>query len=183
MPMEVVSHPYEDLQGCLRVAQLEANLVHNQHLDNQRWFEHFLNNLERYGALLFERTTRTIPYVPTEAVFEDIFSGWIPVPQSKNLKFQRVGNDILQGLKQPDLALLKTRSVSSHMLIDFDTDEAARPVAIVLHMACSTHPDTSRTKALLELDHLGIRLVDEYAALHRDCVERRLEAHSSIDHL
>ncbi|WP_193754384.1 hypothetical protein [Pseudomonas parafulva] len=121
--------------------------------------------------------------MPTETVFENIFSGWIPVPQGKNLKFQRVGNDILQGLKQPDLALLKTRSASSHMLIDFDTDEAARPVAIVLHMACSTHPDTSRTKALLELDHLGIRLVDEYAALHRDCVERRLEAHSSIDHL
>nr|WP_314477078.1 hypothetical protein [uncultured Pseudomonas sp.] len=183
MTMEAASHPYEDLQACLRVAQLEASLACNQHLDSRRWFQCFLESLESYGAQVFERTSKTIPYVPTESLFEDIFSGWIPPPQGKNLKFKRVGNDILQGLKQPDLAMLHIRVASSHMLIDFDTDEADRPVAIALHMSCSTVPDTMRTRALLELDHLGIRPADQYAALHRGRVEQRLEVLCNIDHL
>ena len=123
MPTKPATQPWEDLHACLRLAQLEANQVHDRQQDGQRWFSRFLQGLENSGVELIERTTKSINCVPTDAVFQDVFNGWIPAPQRRNLKFERVANDILNGLKQPDLALLRSTSASSHLRIEFDLDQ------------------------------------------------------------
>ncbi|MGE8111689.1 MULTISPECIES: hypothetical protein [Pseudomonas] len=181
MPAKPAAQRYEDLHACLRLAQLEANRAHDRQQDGQRWFSQFLLTLEDCGATLFERTTKSIPYIPTATVFEDVFAGWIASPQQPNLKFKRVASDILQGLKQPDLALLRTTSASSHMNIAFDVDADGEPAAIVFHLWCATDPDAPRTRLALHLNHLGVKLDTPAFQTRRARIESRLQALSDLD--
>ncbi|QHG68115.1 hypothetical protein C2H86_28370 [Pseudomonas putida] len=181
MPAKPAAQRYEDLHACLRLAQLEANGAHDRQQDGQRWFSRFLLTLEDYGARLFERTTKNITCTPTDAVFEDVFSGWIAPPQQPNLRFKRVASDILHGLKQPDLALLRSTSASSHMSIAFDVDDDGEPVAIVLHLWSATDPDAPRTRLALQLNHLGVKLDTQAFEARRAQLESRLQAFSNLD--
>jgi len=181
MPAKPAAQRYEDLHACLRLAQLQANAVHDRQQDGQRWLSRFLLTLEDCGAKLLERTTRNITYVPTDAVFEDVFAGWIPSPQKPNLMFKRVASDILHGLKQPDLALLRSTSASSHMNIAFDVDDDGEPAAIVFHLWCVTDPDAPRTRLVLQLNHLGVKLDTQAFEARRDQVESRLREYSNLD--
>jgi hypothetical protein len=183
MPQKPAAHPYDDLHTCLRLAQLEANQAHDRQQDGQRWFSRFLRGLEDSGVELIERTTKNISFVPTDAVFQDVFTGWIPAPQRRNLKFERVASDIRHGLKQPDLALLRSTSASSHMHIEFGLDDGASQLAIVFHLCCSTDPDSPRTRLILHLDHLGAKLDVQAFEARRIQVENRLQALSNLDQL
>ncbi|RCL23310.1 hypothetical protein C6A77_18405 [Pseudomonas sp. AFG_SD02_1510_Pfu_092] len=181
MPTKPATRHWEDLHACLRLAQLEANEVHDRQQDGQRWFSRFLRTLEDCGARLAERTTKNITCVPTDTVFEDVFAGWIPSPQEPKLGFKRVANDILQGLKQPDLALLRSTSASSHMGLAFDVDDDGRPAAIMFHLCCATDPDAPRTRLVLQLNHLGVKLDTQAFEARRSEVESRLQALSDLD--
>ncbi|AEJ10884.1 MULTISPECIES: hypothetical protein [Pseudomonas] len=181
MPTKLANQPWEDLHACLRLAQLEANQAHDRQQDGQRWFSRFLQGLENSGVELIERTTKSINCVPTDAVFQDVFNGWIPAPQRRNLKFERVANDILNGLKQPDLALLRSTSASSHLRIEFDLDDSGSPLAIVFNLCCSTDPDAPRTRLALQLDHMGAKLDARAFEARRVQVENRLQALSDLD--
>ncbi|RFQ03155.1 hypothetical protein D0O09_10160 [Pseudomonas putida] len=181
MPTKPATQPWEDLHACLRLAQLGANQAHDRQQDGQRWFNHFLQGLEDIGIELFERTTKSINCVPTDAVFQDVFNGWIPAPQRRNLKFERVAKDILNGLKQPDLALLCSTSASSHLRIDFDLDDNGSPLAIIFHLCCATDPDAPRTHVALLLDHMGAKLDTRAFEARRVQIENRLQAYSDLD--
>ncbi|WP_343594335.1 hypothetical protein [Pseudomonas sp.] len=181
MPTEPAAQPYDDLHACLRLAQLEANRAHDRQQDGERWFSRFLRGLEDNGVELIERTTKNISFVPTDAVFQDVFTGWIPAPQKRNLKFERVASDILHGLQQPDLALLRSTSASSHMHIEFDLDDGGSQMAIVFHLCCSTDPDSPRTRLILHLEHLGAKLDARAFETRRMQVESRLQALSDLD--
>lgn len=182
MPATSSREHYEDLHTCLRLAQLLANQAHDRQLDGKRWLSCYLQALQDSGVELFERTTKRISYTPTDAVFEDVFAGWIPAPQARSLQFMRVASDILEGLKQPDLALLLNKSASSHMRIDFDVDDDT-PVTILFHLWCTTDPDTPRTRLTLQLDHLGARLDILAFEARRKQVEARIKALSDLDQL
>ncbi|QXH46382.1 hypothetical protein KSS93_00190 [Pseudomonas xanthosomatis] len=181
MPAKPAAQRYEDLHACLRLSQLQANGAHDRQQDGQRWLGRFLLTLEDCGAKLFERTTKSITCVPTDAVFEDVFAGWIPSPQKPNLMFKRVASDILHGLQQPDLALLRSTSASSHMSIAFDVDGDGEPVAIIFHLRCATDPDAPRTRLALQLNHLGVKLDPQAFEARRDQVESRLREYSNLD--
>lgn len=183
MPTKPATQALEDLHACLRLAQLEANQAHDRQKDGQRWFSRFLQRLEDSGVELIERTTKSINCVPTDAVFQDVFRGWIPAPQRRNLRFERVAKDILHGLQQPDLALLRSTSASSHLRLEFDVDDSGSPVAIIFNLCCSTDPDAPRTRLVLQLDHLAARLDARAFETRREQVENRLQALCDLDQL
>ncbi len=114
-------------------------------------------------------------------MFQDVFNGWIPAHQRRNLKFERVAKDILNGLKQPDLALLRSTSASSHLRIDFDLDDNGSPLAIIFHLCCATDPDAPRTRVTLLLDHMGAKLDTRAFEARRVQIENRLQAYSDLD--
>lgn len=181
MPAIPAAQHLEDLHACLRLSQLDANLAHDRQQDGQRWFSRFLKTLEDCGVELFDRTTRRLDCTPTDAVFQDVFAGWIPAPQGRNQRFRQVASDVLNGLKQPDLALLCSTSASSHMRIDFDEDDHNGPVAIVFHLQCKTAADTPRTRLALHLDHLGAKLIPQAFEAQRVRIETRLRALADLD--
>ncbi|MNW11754.1 hypothetical protein D3C71_2092780 [compost metagenome] len=84
-------------------------------------------------------------------------------------------------MQQPDLALLRSTSASSHLRIDFDLDDSASPLAIIFHLCCATDPDTPRTRVALQLDHLGAKLDTRVFEARRVQVENRLQALSDLD--
>jgi hypothetical protein len=183
MPAKPAAHALDDLHACLRLAQLEANQTYDRQQDGQRWFSRFLRSLEDSGVELVQRTAKSLDYVPTDAVFQDVFTGWIPAPQARNLKFRRVASDILHGLKQPDLALLRSTSASSHMHIEFDLDDEGSQMAIVFYLCCATDPDSPRTHLRLHLHHLGAKLDAQAFEARRSQVEKRLQALCNVDQL
>ncbi|WP_172285245.1 hypothetical protein [Pseudomonas sp. CM27] len=183
MPASPAPQHLEDLHDCLRLAQMDANLAHDRQQHGQQWFSFFLKTLEDCGVELFERTTKSFNCTPTDAVFEEVFAGWIPPPQSRNQSFRRVASDVLNGLRQPDLALLCSTSTSSHMRIGFDHDDPDSPVALVFHLWCTTAADTPRTRLTLHLDHLGARLLPQAFEVQRVRIEARLRALSDLDQI
>lgn len=183
MPSSTFSEHYEGLHSCLRLAQLTANQACDRQLDGKAWFERYLRTLEDNEVTLFERTVRSIPFVPTDPVFEDVFAGLIPAPQPNNLAFVRVASDLMAGLHQADLALLHSQAASSRFSIDFDMHSDLTPVAILFHLHCKTDVERPRTRLIVELEHLGAKLETSTFEAWRDRLEARLQALSCLDGL
>ncbi|MEG1038576.1 MAG: hypothetical protein RSE94_01525 [Pseudomonas sp.] len=177
MPSTTAEHIFQ----CLRLAQLQANTQYSREKHAKQWFSSVLETLEALGFKLFEHTQRHIPYSPTQEVLKDVFDGWLPAPQAKNLRFKAVTKEVINSLHANHQEQYRHYSTSTHLNVTLDSDDGETFVAILFHVLCTQAPNAPKTQLILELDHLGAEFSAAAFATHSDQIDARIKVLANLD--